>query len=62
MFGGKDGASTRLTLYADPVVNTALGNISYPGEIKIVDRSYTINKLFNIYLEIDWYSRIACQI
>ncbi len=41
MLGGKDGASTKLTLYADPVVNTVLGNISYPGEIKIVDRSYT---------------------
>ena len=41
MLGGKDGSSTRLTLYADPVVNTILGNISYPGEIKIVDRSFT---------------------
>ncbi len=41
MLGGKDGASTKLTLYADPVVNTVLGNISHPGEIKIVDRSYT---------------------
>ncbi len=41
MLGGKDGSSTRLTLYANPVVNTILGNISYPGEIKIVDRSFT---------------------
>lgn len=41
MLGGKDGSSTRLTLYADPVVNTILGNISYPGEIKIIDRSFT---------------------
>jgi len=41
MLGGKDGSSTRLTLYADPVVNTILRNISYPGEIKIVDRSFT---------------------
>lgn len=39
--GGKNGSSSRLTLYADPVVNTALGNISYPGELKIVDKNFT---------------------
>jgi len=39
--GGKNGSTSRLTLYADPVVNTAFGNISYPGELKIVDHSFT---------------------
>ena len=39
--GGKNGSTSRLTLYADPVVNTVLGNISYPGELKIVDKSFT---------------------
>jgi len=39
--GGKNGSASRLTLYADPVINTAFGNISYPDEIKIVDKSFT---------------------
>ena len=39
--GGKNRSTSRLTLYADPVVNTPLGNISYPGELKIVDHSFT---------------------
>ena len=39
--GGRNGSTSRLTLYADPVVNTVLGNISYPGELKIVDKSFT---------------------
>ena len=39
--GGKNGSTSRLTLYADPVVNTVLGNISYPGELKIIDKSFT---------------------
>jgi hypothetical protein len=39
--GGENGSTSRLTLYADPVVNTTLGNISYPGELKIVDHSFT---------------------
>jgi len=39
--GGENGSTSRLTLYADPVVNTAFGNISYPGELKIVDHSFT---------------------
>ena len=41
ILGGKNGSSSRLTLYADPVINTAIGNISYPGELKIVDKSFT---------------------
>ena len=39
--GGENGSTSKLTLYADPVVNTPLGNISYPGELKIVDYSFT---------------------
>jgi len=39
--GGKNGSSSKLTLFADPVVNTVLGNISYPGELKIVDHEFT---------------------
>jgi len=39
--GGKNGSASRLTLYADPVVNTAFGNISYPDELKIVDKNFT---------------------
>ena len=39
--GGENGSTSRLTLYADPVVKTTLGNISYPGELKIVDHSFT---------------------
>lgn len=39
--GGKNGSASRLTLYADPLVNTAFGNISYPDELKIVDKSFT---------------------
>ena len=39
--GGKNGSTSSLTLYADPVVNTVIGNISYPGELKIIDKSFT---------------------
>jgi len=39
--GGKNGSASRLTLYADPVVSTAFGNISYPDELKIVDKNFT---------------------
>jgi hypothetical protein len=39
--GGKNGSSSKLTLYADPVVSSVLGDISYPGELKIVDHSFT---------------------
>ena len=39
--GGENGSTSKLTLYADPVVKTPLGNISYPGEVKIVDYSFT---------------------
>lgn len=39
--GGREGSSSRLTLIADPTVTTALGDINYPGELKIVDHSFT---------------------
>jgi len=39
--GGREGSAARLTLYADPTVSTALGNINYPGELKIVDYKFS---------------------
>ena len=39
--GGKKGSSSKLTLYATPTVTTSLGDIKYPGELKIVDKKFT---------------------
>ena len=39
--GGQEGSAARLTLFADPTVSTVLGDINYPGELKIVDHSFT---------------------
>jgi hypothetical protein len=39
--GGREGSSARLTVFADPTVSTALGNINYPGEHKIVDYKFS---------------------
>lgn len=39
--GGQQGSAARLTLFADPTVSTMLGDINYPGELKIVDHSFT---------------------
>lgn len=39
--GGYSGNSSKLSLFARPVVSTSMGNISYPDEIKIVDFQYT---------------------
>ena len=39
--GGNEGSSARLTLFADPTVSTALGDINYPGELKIVDKQFS---------------------
>jgi len=39
--GGNSGSASKLTLFARPVVATAIGNISYPEEIKIVDFQYS---------------------
>lgn len=39
--GGNGGSSSKLTLFAKPVVGTSLGNISYPKELKIVNYEFT---------------------
>ncbi len=39
--GGLEGSSSRLTLFATPTVSSPLGDIKYPGELKIVDQSFT---------------------
>lgn len=39
--GGQQGSSSRITLYATPTVSSALGDIKYPGELKIVDQTFT---------------------
>lgn len=39
--GGKEGTASRLTLIATPTVSSPLGDIKYPGELKIVDQSFT---------------------
>jgi len=39
--GGQQGSAAKLTLFADPTVSTVLGDINYPGELKIVDHSFT---------------------
>ncbi len=39
-FEGK-GSTSKISLYAKPVVGTILGNINYPEKIKIVDHKFT---------------------
>ena len=39
--GGQQGSSSKLTLYASPTVSSPLGDIKYPGELKIVDHTFT---------------------
>ena len=39
--GGQEGSAARLTLFADPTVSTVLGDINYPGELKIVDHKFS---------------------
>ena len=39
--GGREGSAARLTVFADPTVSTPLGNLNYPGELKIVDYKFT---------------------
>lgn len=39
--GGKNGSTSKITLYATPTVSTPFGNITYPGELKIVDTQFT---------------------
>lgn len=39
--GGKNGSTSKITLFATPTVSTPIGNITYPGELKIVDTQFT---------------------
>lgn len=39
--GGVQGSSSRVTLYATPTVSSPLGNITYPGELKLVDTEFS---------------------
>jgi hypothetical protein len=39
--GGAQGSSSKVALYARPTVTTVLGDISYPGDLKIVDTHFT---------------------
>lgn len=39
--GGSKGSSSKITLYATPTVSSLFGNITYPGELKIVDYAFT---------------------
>lgn len=39
--GGREGSSTKLTIYSQPSVSTGIGSITYPGEIKIVSMDYS---------------------
>lgn len=39
--GGSKGSSSKITLYATPTVSSLFGNITYPGELKIVDYTFT---------------------
>ena len=39
--GNSTGTSSSITVYARPTVSTAIGNISYPQEVKIVNLEYS---------------------
>ena len=39
--GGQQGSSAKLSLFATPTVSSPLGDIKYPGELKIVEQSFT---------------------
>lgn len=39
--GGQQGSSSELSLFATPTVSSPLGDIKYPGELKIVEQSFT---------------------
>jgi hypothetical protein len=38
--GGVNGSPARITLRAKPTISTPLGNITYPGEIDIIDKEF----------------------
>lgn len=39
--GGTQGSSSKVTLYATPTVSSPFGNITYPGELKLVDTHFS---------------------
>jgi hypothetical protein len=39
--GGQEGSSSKLALFATPTVSSPLGDIKYPGELKIIEQSFT---------------------
>lgn len=39
--GGAQGSTSKVALYAKPTVSTVLGDIVYPGELKIIDTQFT---------------------
>ena len=39
--GGAQGSSSKITLYATPTVSSQFGNITYPGELKLVDTQFS---------------------
>ena len=39
--GGNGGSASQITLYANPVITTILGDLSYPQELKIVNFEFT---------------------
>jgi hypothetical protein len=39
--GGQQGSSSKLTLFASPTVSSPIGDIKYPGELKIVEYTFT---------------------
>jgi hypothetical protein len=39
--GGQQGSSSKLSLFATPTVSSPIGDIKYPGELKIVEQSFT---------------------
>lgn len=39
--GGQQGSSSKLSLFATPTVSSPIGDIKYPGELKIVDQNFT---------------------
>ncbi|MBE0538431.1 MAG: hypothetical protein IH620_01860 [Ignavibacterium sp.] len=39
--GGNQGSSSKISLYATPTVSSVFGNITYPGELKLVDYEFS---------------------
>ena len=39
--GGAQGSSSKITLFATPTVSSPFGNITYPGELKLVDTKFS---------------------